>query len=270
MNAEFPGASFQGNIDEVGFWNRALGSSEVAALATGGIGVGTTAFSSDPATATITVTPVNDIPVATVQTVTTDEDTAKAITLAGTDVEGSTLIYTVVTQPTKGILTGTVPNLTYTPKLNVNGSDSFTFKVNDGTVDSGVATVSITITAVNDAPTLASGGGSAVGGTQTSAGGYTIHTFTADGTFTPTFSGTVEVLVVGGGGGGGSDNGGGGGGGGYVAGSSVSVSAETPITVKVGAGGKARPTRHPLLPMVVIQVLERSSLAAVAVAGVST
>ena len=42
--------------------------------------------------------------------------------------------------------------LTYTPAANYNGPDSFTFKANDGTVDSNVATVSITVTAVNDAP----------------------------------------------------------------------------------------------------------------------
>ena len=41
---------------------------------------------------------------------------------------------------------------TYTPNGNFNGSDSFTFRVNDGSLNSSTATVSITITAVNDAP----------------------------------------------------------------------------------------------------------------------
>jgi uncharacterized repeat protein (TIGR02543 family) len=107
---------------------------------------------SSPATVSITITPVNDTPVANAQSVTTDEDTAKSITLTGSDVEGSTLTYTVVTSPTKGILSGTGQYLTYTPNTNANGSDSFTFKVNDGTVDSSAATVSITITPVNDTP----------------------------------------------------------------------------------------------------------------------
>jgi Tfp pilus tip-associated adhesin PilY1 len=109
---------------------------------------------SNPATVSITITAVNDRPVANNQSKTTNEDTAVAITLTGTDVEGSTLSYTVLTSPTKGVLTGTAPNLTYTPTLNANGSDSFTFRVFDGSLTSSVAgVVSITITPVNDPPT---------------------------------------------------------------------------------------------------------------------
>jgi hypothetical protein len=63
----------------------------------------------------------------------------------------------VVTQPTNGSLSGTAPNLTYTPNANYNGPDSFTFKANDGTEDSNTATVSITVTAVNDAPVITAG-----------------------------------------------------------------------------------------------------------------
>jgi len=43
-------------------------------------------------------------------------------------------------------------SFTYVPAANYNGSDSFTYKANDGLADSGIATVSITITGVNDAP----------------------------------------------------------------------------------------------------------------------
>ena len=66
--------------------------------------------------------------------------------------DGNPLTYSVVTQPGHGSLSGTAPNLTYTPAANYNGADSFTFKVNDGSVDSAPATVSITVTPVNDAP----------------------------------------------------------------------------------------------------------------------
>ena len=107
---------------------------------------------SNVATVSITVTPVNDPPVANDQAVTTPEDTALAITLTGSDPDNDPLTFAIVTGPTNGALTGTPPNVTYTPNANYFGPDSFTFKVNDGTVDSNVATVSITVTPVNDPP----------------------------------------------------------------------------------------------------------------------
>src|SRR5205807_2286641 len=82
----------------------------------------------------------------------TAEDTAKAIVLTATDVDGDTLTYSVVAGPTHGAVSGTAPNVTYTPAANYNGPDSFTFKAKDGTVDSNVATVTLTVTPVNDAP----------------------------------------------------------------------------------------------------------------------
>ncbi len=105
------------------------------------------------ATVSITVASINDAPTAEAQNVDTDEDTAVDITLAGDDVDEDTLSYTVVSNPAHGTLTGTAPDLTYTPKANYHGSDSFTFKVNDGTVDSAAATVTIAVASVNDAPT---------------------------------------------------------------------------------------------------------------------
>ncbi len=109
---------------------------------------------SNTATISTTVTPVNDAPVADPQSVTTNEDAAKAITLTGSDVDGDTLSFSVVTQPTHGILSGTAPDLTYTPASDYNGPDSFTFKANDGTIDSNIATVSITVTPVDAPPTI--------------------------------------------------------------------------------------------------------------------
>ncbi|NDC75455.1 tandem-95 repeat protein, partial [bacterium] len=110
---------------------------------------------SAPATVVITVTPVNDAPIAQAQAVTTAEDTIKTITLAGSDLDGDALNYTVLTSPVRGTLGGTPPNLTYTPQGNYNGADSFTFRVNDGIADSAPATVEITVTPVNDAPVAA-------------------------------------------------------------------------------------------------------------------
>ena len=110
------------------------------------------AASSEPATVAIDVT-ANNPPLADFQSVKTPEDTPVVINLTGNDPDGDTLNYTVIKEPTHGQLSGTAPNLTYKPNANFNGPDSFTFKVNDGAVDSFVATISITVTAVNDAPT---------------------------------------------------------------------------------------------------------------------
>jgi uncharacterized repeat protein (TIGR02543 family) len=111
------------------------------------------ALTSTPATVSITVTAVNDAPVAQPQSVTTAEDTAKAITLVATDSDGDALTYAVVTGPSHGSLSVVSSNaITYTPAANYSGPDSFTFKAHDGLADSAPATVSITVTSVNDAP----------------------------------------------------------------------------------------------------------------------
>ena len=75
------------------------------------------------------------------------------------------------------------------------------------------------------------------GGNISYYGPYTIHTFTGSATFTPSFTGPVEVLVVAGGGGGGYDGAGGGGAGGLLYVSSYGVTVGTGVTVTVGAGG---------------------------------
>ncbi len=92
-------------------------------------------------------------PKADAQSVTLDEDTSVGIILTGSDSVGTTnLTFTEVSQPASGTLSGTAPNLNYTPDTNYCGADSFTFKVNDGFADSAAATVSITVDPVNDAP----------------------------------------------------------------------------------------------------------------------
>jgi PKD repeat protein len=94
----------------------------------------------------------NDPPVSIDQSVTTLEDTSISITLSASDGDGDPLAYSIVTDPTKGTLSGTAPNLTYSPEADYNGDDSFTFKANDGTSDSNIAMVSLTIEAINDPP----------------------------------------------------------------------------------------------------------------------
>jgi hypothetical protein len=107
---------------------------------------------SNIAAVSITVNPVNDPPIARNGAVTTREDTAVNILLTASDVDGDPLTYILVSAPAHGTLSGSGSNRTYTPSPDYNGPDSFTYKVNDGTVDSNVATVSITVNAVNDPP----------------------------------------------------------------------------------------------------------------------
>lgn len=101
---------------------------------------------------TITVLNINDLPTALAQTVNVNEDQSVGITLTGSDVDGDALTYTVLNGPSNGVLTGSVPNLTYTPNNNFSGADSFTFKANDGVGDSGSETINIVVNNINDAP----------------------------------------------------------------------------------------------------------------------
>ncbi|MEZ5302766.1 MAG: LamG-like jellyroll fold domain-containing protein, partial [Verrucomicrobiales bacterium] len=114
------------------------------------------------ATATVTVDP--GVPAAASQSVATDEGVAAGITLAGSDPNmhpNASLAYAVETGPSGGALSGTAPDLTYTPNPGFTGQDSFTFTVNDGKYTSAEATVSITVWAAPAAPT-----GIALGSTQ--------------------------------------------------------------------------------------------------------
>ena len=102
----------------------------------------------DSNTGTISITvqgPANDPPVANNQAVTISKNIAKAITLTASDPNNDPLSYSIVTQLAHGTLTGTAPNLNYNPDTDYVGADSFTFKANDGIVDSNIATISITV-----------------------------------------------------------------------------------------------------------------------------
>ena len=96
---------------------------------------------------------VNLPPTANSQSVSTPEDTPRAILLTGSDPEGQPLTFSIVASPTNGSLSGSPPNMTYTPVTNFNGTDVFLFTVFDGDLsDTTPATVTIQVTAVNDAP----------------------------------------------------------------------------------------------------------------------
>lgn len=93
----------------------------------------------------------NHAPVAESKMVTIREDSSTNITLSGSDEDGDALTFSY-TQPAHGTVRGVAPDLIYTPSSNFNGKDSFTYTVNDGKVDSAQATMTIAVTAVNDAP----------------------------------------------------------------------------------------------------------------------
>jgi len=107
----------------------------------------------------VTVTGLNDAPVAVDDAYSTAEDVPLTVAAPGvlnndSDVDGDALAARPVDGPSSGALVFSSDGaLTYTPDANFNGTDSFSYHNNDGGLDSNIATVTITVAAVNDAPT---------------------------------------------------------------------------------------------------------------------
>jgi subtilisin family serine protease len=110
----------------------------------------------------------NAPPSAQAKSASTNEDVAVPITMSGTDSGQCELTFSIVTGPAHGTLSviansNCVPGspnsdtamVTYTPSPNYSGPDSFAYKVNDGSADSNIATVSIAVSPINDAPIAA-------------------------------------------------------------------------------------------------------------------
>ena len=115
------------------------------------------------ATVTIAIDPANDAPVAVADAYTTTEDTPLVIAAPGllendSDIEGSPLTVELVSFVENGgiviVLDGA---FTYTPNPDYHGSDAFTYRVNDGQLDSNIVTVTLTVNPVNDAPQVSAG-----------------------------------------------------------------------------------------------------------------
>ncbi|MCX6043691.1 MAG: Ig-like domain-containing protein [Chloroflexi bacterium] len=109
----------------------------------------------DSNTATILINVTDDLigntpPIANNQNAITVQETPKSITLTASDADENPLTYSIVSNPAHGVLSGTAPDLTYTPEAGFAGIDNFTFKVNDGQLDSNTATVMINV-ATSDA-----------------------------------------------------------------------------------------------------------------------
>ena len=160
---------------------------------------------------TVTVTDVNEPPVAMDDAAETDEDTAVEIGVLDNDTDedaDTTLEVTAVRTPgygTAALKSGSTSTITYTPNPNFNGQDSFTYTVSDGVLtDTG--TVTVTVNAVNDAPVAVPDAFTTDAGTQvkievsnllendTDVEGSTLSV-TAVGTSTPPTVGGVELAT---------------------------------------------------------------------------
>lgn len=113
-------------------------------------------LTSDPATITINVAEVNEPPVAQSSTFTVAEDSTTTLKMVATDANNpQNLVYILVSPVTNGTISLTNPadgTFIYKPSPDFNGQASFQFKVNDGFVDSNIATVTLVVTPVNDPP----------------------------------------------------------------------------------------------------------------------
>ncbi len=108
---------------------------------------------SDTATVTLTVSPVNDAPVAQFGDGAVDEDTTLNGALVAIDVDGQSLTYALATQALHGtVVINPDGTGSYTPDPDFNGSDSFTYTASDGASGFNIATVSMTVNPVNDPP----------------------------------------------------------------------------------------------------------------------
>lgn len=96
----------------------------------------------------------NDPPQAGSLSLATAEDTPLEFSLPGKDPEGRNVLYHILTGPRHGRLNGNAPQLTFIPDPDYSGSDSFSYWVNDGQLDSEVATVGLQISPVNDPPSV--------------------------------------------------------------------------------------------------------------------
>lgn len=109
-------------------------------------------FDSNTGTVTTVIAAVDDDPNTVDIVVTTDEDTPIDITLSAEEYDGDSYSFSVVSSTTNGTLSLNGSVATYTPNLNWYGTDSFTFQALDDRSIMNIATATITVNPVNDAP----------------------------------------------------------------------------------------------------------------------
>lgn len=108
---------------------------------------------SDTGTVSLSISPVADPPTVEDISIEIDEDGIINIALQCKDPDAEqSFTYSIVDNPTNGSVSINGATATYIPSLNWNGTDTFTYKSNDGTFDSNVGTVTTTIQAVDEDP----------------------------------------------------------------------------------------------------------------------
>jgi VCBS repeat-containing protein len=128
-----------------------------------------TNFNNDNVSVLLNSTVTNQAPVATTDAYSTPEDTVLTVAAPGvlgndSDPDGDPLGAVLESGPSHGALTlNANGSFTYTPAANFSGTDSFSYRASDGSLSSGLATVTINIGAVNDAPTVTVAAGGTCG-----------------------------------------------------------------------------------------------------------
>jgi VCBS repeat-containing protein len=167
---------------------------------------------------TVTINAVNDVPVITegsASTLNVNEDETGSLTFNATDADNDLLTWSLSSGALSGIVTRNGSEFSYTPNIDFNGSDSFTVAVSDGTV-SATNVVTVTISSVNDAPSVTSAeitsatqgqvyaydvtasdveGDGITYGLTTSPSGMQIDTATGEIRWIPSAAGTETVVV---------------------------------------------------------------------------
>jgi len=131
-----------------------------------------TANASDSDDFTITVKDTDRAPTANSQSLTLLEDGSTSLQLSGSDIDGDSLAFAIVSGPSHGTLSCSLPDCTYTPNPDVNkdligGDDQFTFEVDDGFGKANTGTVNLTILPQEDPPEASNDDGGSIGSDNT-------------------------------------------------------------------------------------------------------
>ncbi len=190
INTALNGARFTPAADVSGTGVLSIATSDLGATGAGGP-------KSDEDSITISITEVNDPPTAVSDVGTVNEDataTAFAVLVNDTFVPdtGETLTVTAVGTPLHGAATFTGTSVSYTPTADYNGTDSVSYTISDGRGLTSTATLSLTVTSVNDNPTAVDDTFSVI--TNSSSNSFAVLT---NDSIAPDVSETLTISAVG-------------------------------------------------------------------------